>query len=410
MKIPIDTTMNPDERRELLIQHYAAMTGESCDKPFFLINVPLRICPLGAHSDHQGGIVTGFTIDRSIQLLARASETPHATVSSVNFNDERRVSFRDIPPKIPSDWGNYLRGAVAALSKAAGELSRGFDGVIHGNMPIGGLSSSAAVSIAYLKALEHVNGLSSSNIETIMLVRAVENGYLGLHNGILDQSVIMSGKAKALTVIDCATHEISPLGQGPSNAPWEILVVYSGLSRQLTATPFNQRVAECHEAARQLLALAKKSVPEKPLLIEVGNELFERYAAQLPEHLKRRATHFFTERARVLRGMELWSAGKIEEFGKLITLSGESSIVNFESGSPALISLYEVLAGISGVYGTRFCGGGFQGCCLALIDPRKKDIIAEAIHAGFTKRHPELSDQYSLHFCDSTDSVSLEIV
>ena len=156
--------------------------------------------------------------------------------------------------------------------------------------------------------------------------------------------------------------------------------------------------------------MAKHSVPEKPLLGEVDHEIFERYGSKLPDDLRRRATHFYTERERVVSGMELWSAGNIEGFGDLVTASGESSIHNYESGSPALIALYEILADISGVYGTRFCGGGFQGCCLALIDPRKRDSIAEALHAEYSQRHPELIQDYSLHFCNSTDSVTLEVI
>jgi galactokinase len=394
----------------MLLNRYTATFCESPDKPFFLITVPLRVCPLGAHSDHQGGIVTGFTIDRSVQLLARAVDSPNVSIASANFNEQREIDLLHIPSKTTGDWGNYVRGAAQALTNKDGQLLRGFRGVIHGSMPIGGLSSSAAVTIAYLQALQHVHGASSSNLETIMLVRAVENGYLGLHNGILDQSVIISGKRDALTCIDCAAHTIVSLDQGVSTSPWELLVVYSGLSRQLTATPFNQRVAECHEAARELLAMANLPVPEKPLLGEVELEIFERYSSKLPEHLRRRATHFYTERARVVSGMERWAAGDINGFGSLVTASGESSIRNYESGSPALIALYERLADIPGVYGTRFCGGGFQGCCLALIDPRKRDSITEALHASYAQRHPELLKEYSLHFCSSTDSVSLEVI
>lgn len=410
MSIPIDHTLSPEERTQRLLDRYTSSFHESPNNPFFLITVPLRVCPLGAHSDHQGGIVTGFTIDRSVQLLARAQDTAEASIVSANFNEERHIDLANVPAKTPGDWGNYLRGAAQALAIKDGELRRGFKGVIHGSMPIGGLSSSAAVTIAYVKALQHVNGTTASALETIMLVRAVENGYLGLHNGILDQSVIVSGKRGALTCIDCSAHTITSLEQGSSTIPWEILVVYSGLSRQLTATPFNQRVAECHEAAKELLVMAKRPAPEKPLLGEVDHELFERYGSQLPDNLRRRAAHFYTERARVVRGMELWSAGDIEGFGKLITASGESSIHNYESGSPALIALYEILADIPGVYGTRFCGGGFQGCCLALIDPRKRDSIAQALHTGYARRHPELIQDYSLHFCNSTDSVSLEVL
>ena len=108
--------------------------------------------------------------------------------------------------------------------------------------------------------------------------------------------------------------------------------------------------------------------------------------------------------------MERWATGDIKGFGSLVTASGESSIHNYESGSPALIALYEILVDIPGVYGTRFCGGGFQGCCLALIDPRKRDSIAEALHGSYSQRHPELIQDYSLHFCSSTNSVSLEVI
>jgi galacturonokinase len=410
MNIPIEIPGSACERTALLTRQFEATFGVDSRKPYFLVSVPLRICPLGAHSDHQGGTVTGLTIDRSVQLLGRATESPELHIFSANFSELRHVSFDSIPEKVNGDWGNYARGMVRALREAESFVSRGFNGVIHGAMPIGGLSSSAAVSIAYAKALEHVNHLSLSPLETILLVRATENGYLGLHNGILDQSVIVSSRPNALTCIDCRSHEISTLAQERSPQPWEILVVYSGLSRQLTGTPFNQRVAECHEAARQLLSLAGRPIPEKPLLGDVGAETFFEYQNQLPETLQRRARHFFTEAARVHEGMKVWPTGDMEKFGRLVTASGESSIVNFESGSPALIALYEILAGISGVYGTRFCGGGFQGCCLAIIDPRQRESIAEKLHAAYMAIHPELEGAYSIHFCNSSDSVSVEVV
>jgi galactokinase len=277
-------------------------------------------------------------------------------------------------------------------------------------MPIGGLSSSAAVTISYLRALEHVNGLTSSPLETIMLVRAVENGYLGLHSGILDQSVILSSKQDSLTVIDCSNHSISTVLGAEQQEPWQILVVYSGLSRQLTSTPFNQRVAECHEAAAELLKRVGSSPSEKPLLGDVSEEIYEQYAQMLQPHLRRRAAHFFSERARVRRGVEVWKEGNLRALGELVTASGESSIVNYESGSPALIALYEILAKTPGVYGTRFCGGGFQGCCLALIDPRKREAIADALHSQYVERYPELENEYSIHFCETADSVTVEVV
>lgn len=410
MNIPVVRDVSPLEQRAELARRFADAFGVGSDQPLFVITVPLRICPLGAHSDHQGGTVTGLTIDRSIQFIGQSCDEAKVEVVSTHFNDRRGVSLRDVCDKIQGDWGNYVRGSVRALSEISEGLTRGFRGIIHGTMPIGGLSSSAAVTIAYLKALEHVHHLSLTPLQVIMLVRAVENGYLGLHNGILDQAVIMSSKKDALTCIDCSSHEVSAISQSATSRSWEILVVYSGLSRQLTATPFNQRVSECRDAARELLRLSGRPIPEVPGLREVGAGCFDEFGHELPETLRKRARHFFSEASRVQQGIEYWRLGDMRNFGALVTASGESSIVNFESGSPALISLYEILAQLEGVYGARFCGGGFQGCCLALIDPAKRDAIAEALHERYITRHPELAADYSIHFCHSSDSVSVEVL
>jgi galactokinase len=405
---PIEDPQSREQRLTLLKEHFVRHFEVDSKQPLFLVSVPLRVAPLGAHSDHQGGRVTGLTIDRSIDLLGQFRSRPAASVVSVNFNQRCDVTFESVPDRVPGEWGNYLRGAVQAMQRASGPVEHGFNGVMHGAMPIGGLSSSAAVTIAYLKALQRVCHRSLSELELIMLVRAVENGYLGLHSGILDQSVILSSRKNSLTVINCSDHSIHTVSQPRCESPWEIMVVYSGLSRQLTGTPFNQRVDECHEAARELLSLCGRAMSERPLLGDLSADDFARFESRLSAVSQKRARHFFSEAARVRRGVELWRDGDMEGFGRLVTESGNSSIVNYESGSPALISLYEILAQISGVYGTRFCGGGFQGCCLAIIDPRKRVAIAEELHAQYCKRHPELESHYSIHFCHSVDSVSVE--
>lgn len=410
MNVPLDLSGQSQETIARLERSFTKVFGASSTRGCFLVTVPLRICPLGAHSDHQGGTVTGLTIDRSITLLGRARDDSQVRLYSESFQEERQFDLADIPQKVSGDWANYARGVAKAIGETHAAARRGFDAVIYGAMPIGGLSSSAAVTIAYARALEQANAISHTPLETILLVRATENGYLGLHNGILDQSVIVSSKKDHLTTIQCLSHSIDTIPQAKTPQPYEILVVYSGLSRQLTATPFNQRVTECKEAARLLLELSGRSAGESPILAEAGVEVFHQYGSKLPEALRRRAQHFFTEAERVAKGIEAWRRGDMNDLGQLVTASGESSIVNYESGSPALISLYEILAGISGLYGTRFCGGGFQGCCLALIDPAKRDAITASLHERYSVKHPELANQYSLHICRSSGSVSVEVL
>lgn len=406
--IPIEEPKSEEAVVQTLREEFVQRYQRRGDRQPFMIGVPLRVAPLGAHSDHQGGVVTGCAIDRFIRVFGQGGPEPRAAVSSLNFNQEIEVAFGEVGERIPGEWGNYLRGSVKALQGVSAGLERGFEGVLFGDMPIGGLSSSAAVTIAYLTALQHVNRLTLSPHEVIALVRAVENGYLGLHNGILDQSVIVSSRKDSLTVIDCATHRIESVSHEHTPEPYEIMVVYSGLSRQLTGTPFNQRVAECHEAARELRSLRGLPTQERPLLGSVSADDFAQVESKLSAVSRKRARHFFSEAARVKQGVECWHAGEMRKFGELVTASGNSSIVNYESGSPALISLYEILAQISGVFGTRFCGGGFQGCCLALIDPAMRHAIAAELHEQYLTRHPELADAYSIHFCHTWDGVSIK--
>ncbi len=410
MSIPIRDPLGHDACTSLLRDRFNQLYPSDATLPFFHVRVPLRLAPLGAHSDHQGGTVTGFAIDRSIHLFGQLVHAPTISISSMNFEKQGGIEFDSIPPCTPGDWCNYARGAVSALQNTFGKLTTGFRGVVYGEMPIGGLSSSAAVTLAYLTALQHVNHLELSPLDRIMHVRAVENGYLGLHNGILDQSVIVSSKKGALTVIDCSKHRISTVEQKTSQVPWEIMVVYSGLSRQLTSTPFNQRVAECREAARELLLLLGRAPSESPRLGDITQEEFASLKGKLTAVSFKRAQHFFSEAARVQEGIRLWEAGDMRAFGALVKQSGNSSIVNYESGSPALISLYEILSEISGVHGTRFCGGGFQGCCLALIDPTKRHEVIEQLHQQYAARHPEVLGEYSVHLCATSESIALEVV
>ena len=215
---------------------------------------PLRVCPLGAHVDHQLGIVTGMPIDRSTLLAFAPARGGKIKLRSLEFPGKVVFDLDDIPPRRNGDWGNYARGAASALMEKY-RITNGFDGIVSGRMPIGGLSSSASVGVAYLMALEFVNGLEVTNDENIRLDQKVENGYLGLENGILDQSVILLGEAGKLLVLDCAsgTHElVAPGGM----LDFDIVVAYSGLSTALTGTGYNRRVAECREAARRLLQSA----------------------------------------------------------------------------------------------------------------------------------------------------------
>ena len=264
---------------------------------------PLRICPLGAHIDHQLGRVTGITINQALLLAFAPSTNGAVHIESANFNTPVSFNLGNVPPYKPRDWGNYIRGAVLALQQQGHQLEHGLVGVIGGEMPIGGLSSSAAVTIAYLLALAAVNQLNVPPEDNVGLVRYTENKYIGLKNGILDQSVILFSEHNHLTLIDCETFDISQVPTNLNPNDFEVLVVYSGVTHVLVGTDYNSRVAECQAATRELLTLAKQPIPDNPRLRHVSPDIFATEGHRLPENLQRRATHYFGEMQRVSDGV-----------------------------------------------------------------------------------------------------------
>ena len=131
---------------------------------------------------------------------------------------------------------------------------------------------------------------------------------------------------------------------------------------------------------------------EKPLLGKVKAEEYACYGQRLSGPPARRATHFFSEMERVRDGVEAWRRGDLSAFGRLITASGESSIRNYECGSPPLVALYELLVETDGIYGARFSGAGFRGCCVALAEPERAAAAAARVRNSYLQRFPELAD------------------
>ncbi|MBN2092350.1 galactokinase [candidate division KSB1 bacterium] len=365
---------------------------------------PYRICPLGAHVDHQHGVVTGMCIDRSVLMVYAPNYRQEMQLESLNYAGKTHFSFEECCQPQEKHWGNYAKGAVFALQKNF-KIETGFDGIIEGNLPVGGLSSSAAVGLAYLMALEDVNGLNVSREENIFLDQAIENEFIGLHNGILDQSTILMSHKCKLFYLDCETTKYDIIDPGSNIPEFKIIVVYSGLSAALSGTGYNRRVLECREATQMFLEKAGLEVQPDSVLKDVPEDIYEKYKHELPLNLRKRAEHVFSENRRVKQGVDLWEKGDLVQFGQLINASGLSSIENYEAGSPHLISIYEILAAQPGVYGARFSGGGFRGSCIGLIDPKYADQIKATVAEAYPKKHVDIKDSYEIFICDSDEGV-----
>ena len=218
---------------------------------------PYRVCPLGAHVDHQHGLVTGFAIDKGVDLyfdvrgqMEDGRCDPHVHLESKTF--EGVVDFDIATPTLvkQGNWGDYARGAKFALQKRF-KLETGITGTIKGSLPVGGLSSSAAVLIAYVMAFAKANNISLAPFEVMKIASEAEREYIGLNNGLLDQACIALGKKNHLLMLDCESDEYRVIPKPAEMPDFELGIFFSGLTRSLISSDYNLRVTECKTAAPQ---------------------------------------------------------------------------------------------------------------------------------------------------------------
>ena len=369
---------------------------------------PYRICPIGAHVDHQLGRITGLAIDKGIHFAYSSKQNGVIELQSLQFDKRAQFHIREIAEVKQNDWADYLRGVTIALAQRY-TLSTGLCGVIEGTLPIGGLSSSAAVCLVYLSALCRVNNIRLTRLEMIMIAMASENNYVGVNSGKLDQSCEMYSKKDHLLYLDTKddTYELIPTSRNMK--PYEIAIFFSGVERTLAGSKFNMRVDECRSAAYALLAYAGMEYGKfgETYFRQVPRDVYDTYKDRLPDNWRKRAEHWYTEQERVVAGAEAWRKGDIEEYGRLSFQSGNSSICNWETGSPELKTLYDIMTRTDGIYGGRFSGAGFKGCCMALIDPAYRESIIDKVSKEYLKTFPALEGKYMATICQSADGLKL---
>ena len=378
-------------------------------EPRYTAFTPYRICPLGAHSDHQLGKITGFAINKGINIAYGPKENGVVEIQSMQFDKRAQWHVLSTPSVKENDWADHLRGATIALNKRY-PLRTGLCAIIDGELPIGGLSSSAAVIITFLSALSHMNGIKLTERELITISKEAENKYVGVSCGKLDQSCEIYCRKDHLLYMDMKDDSYELIPTHPDMKPYKIAIFFSGLERSLAGSAFNMRVDECRSAAYALKALSGMEYGkfEETNLRDVPYEVYLEYKDRLPENWRKRAEHWYTEYDRVHRGAEAWRKGDIEEFGRLSFESGNSSICNWETGSNELKTLYHIMTKTDGIYGGRFSGAGFKGCCMALIDPAFEESICEKVKSEYLSVFPKLEGKYSAHICESADGVKLD--
>ena len=360
---------------------------------------PYRVCPLGAHVDHQNELMTEFAINKGDDMRFTVREDSLVKLTSLSFEGEVEFDLAKRSEVREKHWGDYARGAKYALKKRF-DLTHGIEGMIKGSLPVGGLSSSAAVLIAYVMAFAKANGITLQPFEVVQIASEAEREYIGLNNGILDQACIALGKKDGLLFLDCDTNDYRIIRRNPKMPEFVIGIFFSGLTRSLVNSDYNLRVYECKTAAWNMLAYHNQPLKtfDKTFLRDIPKETFDNTRDMMPLRFARRAEHFYSEYRRVRQGVTAWETGNLQLFGKLSFDSCESSIHNYECGSPELISIYNIIRPMQGVYGGRFSGAGFKGAVIAIVDPKYSESIEKELTEQYLNEYPEYSETFKVYW------------
>lgn len=239
----------------------------------------------------------------------------------------------------------------------------------------------------------------------IRVAKRAENEYVGVSCGKLDQSCEVLSKKDHLLYLDTKDDSYELISTPSKMKKYSFAIFFSGLERSLKNSKYNLRQDECKAAAFALLGYSGLEYGSfsDTRLRDVPYEVFLSYRDRLPEVWRRRAEHYYSEFQRAEKGAELWRKGDLERYGELVFESGWSSIFNYECGSDELKKLYEIMRETDGIYGGRFSGAGFKGCCMALIDPDKTDQIERRVRDEYLRAFPSLAGKYSFHTAQSAD-------
>jgi galactokinase len=353
-----------------------------------MAHAPGRVELLGNHTDYNDGVVLSAAIDRGVTVHGSARPDGRVVLTSLAMEKRVDVPVTGFEKQVEESWANYALGVVKIFGDYGYELG-GFSLEIVSDLPIGaGLSSSAAFEVATATFLKKLFGWKLEPLQLARLCRQVENEFVGVNCGLLDQVSSVFGKKNAAIFLDCRAESVETV-PFPDNVA--LLITHSGIKHALVGGEYNERRERCFSAAEKLGVAA---------LRDVTSGMLEDNRGKLTELEYRRAAHVVGEIERVNEGIEFLRSGNAAGFGELMFVSHESSRTNFENSTPELDALVRIARNERGVYGSRLTGGGFGGATVSLVEAGKAQIIAQNYEEKYLK---ETGIACKTYFCEIDD-------
>jgi galactokinase len=389
----------PARRERALARSFARRFAR---QPQGLAKAPGRVNLIGEHTDYNEGFVLPVAIDRAVVAAFSARSDRQVRVYSLGFDEEDGFPLDNIERLEGDVWSNYVRGVAAVLQEAGYRLT-GVDMAIQGDVPIGaGLSSSAALEVAVLGALQHAAALPIDPRDQALLAQRAENEFVGVSCGVMDQMAAVMGRRDHALLIDCRSLETEAVPLNLSAHGLKIVVAHTGVKRALSDSAYNQRRQECSRAAQALAHV----IGARPVaaLRDVTSKDLAAHEASLPEPLARRARHVVSENERVRKTVEALRRGDLTTLGQLLYASHQSLAGDYEVSSPELDLMVELASRLEGVVGARMTGAGFGGCTVNLVRQEAIDSFREQVLDAYRSRTSLPAEMY---VCEAVDGLRI---
>ncbi|GAB2552129.1 galactokinase [Gracilibacillus alcaliphilus] len=365
---------------------------------------PGRINLIGEHTDYNGGHVFPAAISFGTYAVVIPRQDRTLRFYSENFPEKGvfEVSLDELAYQKEDDWTNFPKGMILYFKEAGFSIETGFDVLFYGNIPNGaGLSSSASIELVTGVLLEHLYSLTIDRLQMVQIGQKVENQYIGVNSGIMDQFAIGMGKQDHAMLLNCDTldYEYAPI----QLANHDIIIINTNKRRELADSKYNERRSQCEQALADLQT--KLSIGS---LGELSPEQFEQSRHLIKDEInQKRAKHAVYENARTIEALQKLKAGELDAFGALVNQSHISLRDDYEVTGLELDTIAETAWQQAGVLGARMTGAGFGGCAIAIVEKDKVDSFKQAIEKAYQEKVGHAPSFYTAAIGDGAKEINL---
>ena len=341
---------------------------------------PGRVNLIGEHIDYNGGLVMPCAVTFGTYMLLTPNNENIFRFRSLNFDEHPEIAVQDSYTKDGDGWYNFPLGVIEHFTKDGHEIP-GLDFLFFGDIPIGaGLSSSASIEVVTAFALNEIYKAGYSKLELVKIAKSVENNFMGLNCGIMDQFAVAFGEKDKAIVLNCDTLKYNIV---PSNLGNHILaIINTNKSRKLVESKYNERVEECQSALKALNAELNINY-----LCDIDAATFDKYKHLIADDVvRKRAEHVVKENDRVKLAADALAANNLTEFGKLMYASHDSLRDLYEVSGKELDAVVEYAKTNPHVAGARMTGAGFGGCAIALVKEDEFESFSRELTTYYTDK------------------------